>query len=292
MNNRYRGGRKPSIAIAPEMLQSMFEMLKAGRTLRAIIAETGVSGATARRKLRPLIEAYEKAGGVLARSKGGRPVKVSPELHQRLAERLEAGASIRQMARETGIGPFAIRASLGDEVSQMIAEGRFNLRITQEQKERREEIIAAIVAGKSFGDIAAQWRISPSAAYAYQRHMTPQQLRQRKALTERRVFRPHRDDLYARINAAVPHWMSEQLRDDIISDLYLAVLEADVSVGDIEQAARKFSAEAFAAFESRFGPRSLDELAFEDGRETLGDRIADPSALAAFDYIFGEAAHG
>ena len=84
----------------------------------------------------------------------------------------------------------------------------------------------------------------------------------------------------------MPRWLSEAARDDAISDMYLAHLEGAVSLSDITAEAKIFANRTVAAFESKFGPRSLDEQLFEDGDATLGDMIDDPAALEAFDYIF------
>ncbi len=85
--------------------------------------------------------------------------------------------------------------------------------------------------------------------------------------------------------------MSEATRDDVISEIYLAVLEGTLDVDAVEANAKRFANAAVSTYESKFGPRSLDAAMFDDSDRSLIESIPDPSALAAFDYIFeGDAA--
>lgn len=93
------------------------------------------------------------------------------------------------------------------------------------------------------------------------------------------------DGLYARISAAVPGWVSEPTRDDIISEMYLATQEGTLRLADIELNARRFAMAAVAMWESKFSPRSIDAPMFDDGKRTLADMIPDPAALAAFEAL-------
>lgn len=82
-----------------------------------------------------------------------------------------------------------------------------------------------------------------------------------------------------------PRWLSPATRDDAISDLYVAMLEGAVDTADITSEARRYASRAVAQFESRYGPRSLDEPIFEDSKTARIDRIECPSSFAAFDEI-------
>jgi len=79
--------------------------------------------------------------------------------------------------------------------------------------------------------------------------------------------------------------MSEASRDDAISDTYVAFLEGQFPIEDVAAEAKRFAQRAIAAFENKFGPRSLDEEIFETGGATSLDRIECPVALIAFDEI-------
>lgn len=102
-------------------------------------------------------------------------------------------------------------------------------------------------------------------------------------------YRPKHDALYRQIAAAVPAWLDNHLHDDVISEVYLAILDGTISTSEVSANADRFARAARNAFTSKWGNRSLDEKRFHDSEATIGSTIPDPSALAAFDYIFEEA---
>jgi transposase-like protein len=89
-----------------------------------------------------------------------------------------------------------------------------------------------------------------------------------------------RDSLYVRIASAIPRTIGRSLRDDVISDLYLAVLEGEVEEEAIEQHAGRFIGRGFGMWANRYGPLSLDTpLADDDGRRWV-EMIPDEAPLA------------
>jgi hypothetical protein len=95
-----------------------------------------------------------------------------------------------------------------------------------------------------------------------------------------------RDPIYGRIARAVPRTVDPILRDDIVSDVYLAIREGRLHPREIEAAATKFISAAFAAWANRWGALSLDAL-IGDGADgpSFIELVEDEAALAAFDRI-------
>lgn len=95
-----------------------------------------------------------------------------------------------------------------------------------------------------------------------------------------------RDPIFARISRAVPRSVDPMLREDVLSDIYLAIREGVLHPRDVEAAARKFIGAAFAAWANRWGNLSLDVAASAVGNgPTFADLIEDEHALAAFDRV-------
>lgn len=240
--------------------------------------------------------------------------RLTPEQIEEIGQRLNTATSVRQIAREMGIPHQTVAWRAKPLIEAMREAGtlgdcecgreRFHPRLCRrtanreppelppEQIERRTGIVAAIMRGESFSQIGERVGIDCRTAASYVRWLTPDQRERRKAMEQARyvrsvgteAVRPHRDPLYAAIAAAVPRWTSEATRDDAISDLYLAVLDGSVAVSEVAAEAGRYATKAVSQWESRFGPRSLDELAFEGGRETLGDMIADPDTLEPLEW--------
>ena len=95
------------------------------------------------------------------------------------------------------------------------------------------------------------------------------------------------DKLYAAVSSALSHMSDRILRDDAISEMYLAALEGQLALKDIRAEARRFSGAEVAKWQSRYGPISLDEIT-SDEDFALIEKIDDPSALDAFNAIFEE----
>lgn len=78
--------------------------------------------------------------------------------------------------------------------------------------------------------------------------------------------------IMARLQAATSGMQDRDARMEIISRMALAIAEGDLKPRDIERRLREFRTDHYRMF-SKFGPASLDQKVFEDGSETLGDRI-------------------
>jgi len=179
--------------------------------------------------------------------------------------------------------------------------------------ERRRLAIEMLVAGERLCDIDQCLGMSKGGAKNYVRFMSSEQLEARTAAVEKRnaaarksrakrpklskaktpdpePVRPFRDTLYAQLAGAVPRWLSPALREDVISEMYVAICDGTLDRDDIAAKAKRFASVAQRQFESKYGPVSIDLPRWETGGATIGDCIPDPSALQAFDYIFEKAA--
>jgi hypothetical protein len=94
-----------------------------------------------------------------------------------------------------------------------------------------------------------------------------------------------KDPIFGRIARAVPRGVDPMLRDDIMSDVYLAIREGRVHPREIEQVAKQFISAAFAAFSNRWGAISLDATIGDGSTATFLDALEDERALAAFDRV-------
>lgn len=239
---------------------------------------------------------------------------ITPAQIAEIAERLPTAHSLRRLAAAMGIDKQALCSVARPMIAAMRRAGtlaqcdcgreRFHPRIcsrtnnpggrykTPEHLEKRGRIVAAIKAGDTFEDIGRRFGITKACARSYLRWLTPAQVEQRKAKEKARYARgigagagqAYRDPTYALIAASVPRWPSQATREDAISDLYLAVLEGSVSTSDIAREARRYATRAVIQWESRYGPRSLDEPRFEGSRDTFADSIADPATLEPLEY--------
>lgn len=80
--------------------------------------------------------------------------------------------------------------------------------------------------------------------------------------------------LVERIKAAVPIYLQRDMRDDIISEITLAVIEGRIRASALDQHIKKFVNASFRDDHNKYGPLSLDMPAFEDGTTPLVETIS------------------
>lgn len=246
-----------------------------------------------------------------------RTFRVTDEQAQMVLDLLPVVSSFRQLALATGLNKTKVGYIAAPYLAIMRATGaigycecgreRFHPRVCSRTLSRggrvitpkllahRAEMVAAIMSGEQYLSIARRYGVDKATVRAYLRYLTPAQRERRKALERARiresravpVVRPHRDALYRRVYAALPGWLDDTLRDDVASEMLVAIYEGAEEREIIAQAER-FARAARNAFASKFGAISLDQPLFDGSRETIGSSIVDPGALAAFDYIFEE----
>jgi len=102
-------------------------------------------------------------------------------------------------------------------------------------------------------------------------------------LKRRRLL--HDAKLMARMESSVPRNLEPALRDDVIAELRLALVDGDVVPSEIEAAAERYARRAIARWQSKFGPRSLDEKMTGDSDLTLSGIIGDATVALMIDEI-------
>lgn len=81
------------------------------------------------------------------------------------------------------------------------------------------------------------------------------------------------DDIMDEIEAAVPRYLSKDLRDDTIQNIWLAVIERRLKRSEITSRAHKFVRAEYNINHDKYGPRSLDVPIYLDGSTTLLDTL-------------------
>ena len=95
--------------------------------------------------------------------------------------------------------------------------------------------------------------------------------------------------LLAAIRRHVPRTLDPALRDDIVSDLYLAVLQGEVTETDIGSAAPRFISRAFATWADKWGAKSMDAPLGDGDERTLADTLEDGTGASLLDELeFGD----
>ncbi len=86
---------------------------------------------------------------------------------------------------------------------------------------------------------------------------------------------PMANPMHAAIVGSLARWAAPDLRDDMASEMWLALLEGRISANQIPAAAGSICNQVARDFANRFGPRSLDEDLSDDGGFKLLDLIRD-----------------
>lgn len=79
--------------------------------------------------------------------------------------------------------------------------------------------------------------------------------------------------LYERASRAVPSTLPRDMRDDVIGEMVLAVLEGRLLPADVERRAAEFVRASFRADHNKWGDVSLDWSPFSDGAVPLIERV-------------------
>lgn len=149
------------------------------------------------------------------------------------------------------------------------------------------QAIEALVRGDVVADIAKAVGVSPGSIWRLRLALTDEQRAQRTLAIRDRIARKAQGgaDLMERIRTAVPKHIDGAVRDDIIGEIYLAVIEGRVEAEQIKAVVRSFVSRGLSQWQSAYGPRSLDETLPGDGNRTLADRLGDSTATLALEEI-------
>ena len=153
---------------------------------------------------------------------------------------------------------------------------------------RETQAVEALLRGDVVGDIAKAVGVGPDNIWRLRRSLSDDQRAQRTRAIRDRLARGrglHGAALMAKINAAVSKRLDAALRDDVASEIYLAVIEGRIEVEQIGAVVRSFVSRGMAQWQSAYGPRSLDEKLPGDGNRTLADGLGDTTAALTIEEI-------
>lgn len=234
----------------------------------------------------------------------GLPSNASPFIPQQMADRCKAllrrGVSAPLIARETGLNiktlekwrgqmlrdqPDLRRAHTSARGAARMSNG---LRYYPLPQPERSQAILLYADGLNDAQIAAAIGSSRTQVFSWRRalylpalgHGRPRKTKTaansrppRLPVVER--ITPMSNLTHAAIVASLAKWAAPDLRDDMASEMWLALLEGEISVSQIPESAGRICNEVARDFADRFGPRSLDEdLSNGEGFKLL-DMIRD-----------------
>ncbi|MFV0623758.1 hypothetical protein ACBY01_07085 [Sphingomonas sp. ac-8] len=147
----------------------------------------------------------------------------------------------------------------------------------------------ALLNGDSILTIRRAVEVSELKVLRVLRSMPIEDRHHRAVLVRRRVGeegeRKHGEDLFARIKAALPSGLDASLRDEVVAELSLAVLQGDLTLDQIAFRASRFIDHAYRTWADAYGSRSLNESLGDDGDAELLDLFGDDSAVLSLDDI-------
>lgn len=152
------------------------------------------------------------------------------------------------------------------------------------------EATRRLIAGEPVTAIAEAMRLTVGGIAKLLHSLPDEQKRARAAKTRRRFQRTNGHDaqtLQAKVSAAIPKYVDGSIRDDVVSEIVLAVMEGRIEPEDIGAAVKSFVQRGLGEWQSqRF--RSLDAPISADG-SLLGDMLGDSTAaLSADEVVIGQ----
>lgn len=154
-------------------------------------------------------------------------------------------------------------------------------RLTDSQVRRAKNLLRD---GATRAQVAAHIGVSTSAVQAIRRTMDPAGLR-RTGLNGPSVRHAVVSDasLPRRIEAAIGLRVPKDIRTEAVNDMYLALLDGQLAIDQIEAAAPRYRSRAFGMVSFNYSGRSLDEEP-DDGL-SLTETLADPASLRPFEDV-------
>ncbi|MEG3176156.1 hypothetical protein U1872_07950 [Sphingomonas sp. RB3P16] len=261
--------RKPS-RLSPEREARLHNLFRSTlMSNRAIVAETGVALESVNKSRRRFNAEVLKSGGELPKCDCGQDlhharmcwvrhrqhmknsgirsvVTLSNEDQIEVRNRLLAGDTVRSVAERFGLP----KMSVGGFLRSLSSDDR---------RVRNDTFLVA----------AARRRASKLA----------------DSISRPRATNPAADPLYAEIAKSVSRRIDPALRDDMISQAYLEVLEGRLDPKHLREGMRKVRGRVFSAFANPWGNLSIDAPTREDGTGSWVENIPDERALQAFDAV-------
>lgn len=311
--------------VPKEKLNEVFRRLQAGESQRRISLEVGVSITAVRFHQKRWISRGDlRVGKCRCGKPGGHPggcVKNSPgvlsrDRRERIQQWAREGVSAAEMQRRSrsvteGAGLATILKYARPVWDQMAAEGivcdcgqplghRAACSATWDSPGRvrgpqpmpvheARRISNALLNGDSILTIRRSVDVSEKKVLRVLRSLSAEDRHQRAVLVYRRVReggeRRHGEDLFDRIKAALPRGLEDSLRDEVVAELSLAVLQGDLTLDQIASRASRFIDRAYRDWADAFGPRSLNESLGDDSDAELLDLFGDDTAALALDEL-------
>lgn len=232
---------------------------------RQIVAETGVALSTVNKSRERFNVALVQAGGELPRCDCGQYLH-----HPRMC-----WARLHDTMKRSGVAS-----------------------VHTLEPEKKADVHRRLMMGQTARSIAERIGLTKALVQAYLRTLTSEERQQREAAfrtsagrrraakAAKKIARPHAinpasDPLYAEISAAVPRAIDPALRDDMISQAYLEVLEGRLTKDRLAAGVKKVRGRIFQAFANPWGNLSLDAVLGDEAGRSMIERIpADASAFA------------
>lgn len=247
------------------------------------------------------------SGGCIANAAFGLSASDVSEIERMIRDRVTAGDVARRLGfvRETVLR-YA-RPIWEELFAQGVAcgcgrrMGHFGLCIdTYESGERRrgpapmdpalyQSVRRMLLDGVNVVHIRTDLDISEHAILRVLGDLTPEQKSQRLSDLRTRKRPSQRAgsgrDLVAKVNAIVPKGIDPSVREEVVSELCLAVMQGDLTLESIKEHCDAFIGRAFSQWANAFGPRSLNETVGEDGNAEMVDLLHDTTATLSIDEI-------
>lgn len=255
----------------------------------------------------PTIQKWRTSRGLPAHFRPGtntkkRPetVAMTPELAVRCQRLLRRGISARLIARETGVSIKTLekwRTEMLAERPDLRLKSRTKLAVRRMPNGRAYSAFRQPRRGQAFllyaddlndAQIAealgvypaqvCQWRHAlylPANAQQGGISGRPGTGQRKRAKPLSAPITPMANPMHAAIVGSLAKWAAPDLRDDMASEMWLALLEGRISADQIPAAAGGICNQVARDFANRFGPRSLDEDLSDGEGFKLLDLIQD-----------------
>lgn len=217
------------------------------------------------------------------------------DMKRRTFALLRRGVSAQLIIREMGVTLGSIerwRAQIRREQpvdrrsSRLASEPRRTSTgrlFTNLRPDRRTQAFTLYADGLTDKEIASALVCSSSAVWQWRKALSLPPIH--KAKRQRLAKRPPApaitamsDPLYAQIAATIGFHIAADLRDDAISDIYLAMQEGRLSIADLTQHSRKAVAHVVKDYADPWGNRSLDEEIGDGDGFRMIDLLKDDSS--------------
>lgn len=228
----------------------------------------------------------------------------------RIETAIRAGEPIHRIAAQLSLSTEAVRRHSRDLRDRMFAAGHtctcgrpighsqwcsttwesfgFPSRARPLPAAKARSVTKALLRGEIAENIAKAIGIGIRRVWEVRRSLSAEQLDQRARAVRRRSDRTAADDTgrwMAMVQKAVPKRIDRAIRDDIVAELHLAVLEGRLEPGQISAAARSFVSAGLKEWDDFNAPKSLHQPVGGDPDNTVGDLIGDTTGATLIDEI-------